>query len=239
MHKSILILLMIFLIKESKAQLNRYSGPGVESTLKKNDPLISDQMLIEAMKARKAQIAQEISNFKEYYSSLQYFKTASNGTLKGLLINNNEFMIEQFVNIKDNKIISIESKSPMNSSNGLRVPSEIKNGYSKVFYNYENQLWVIEVYFEELFLMDNPSKSNTTNTSDPFSLINTNTATSGLDISIFDTPNMATNKIIFSIPFKGKISSILKAENDFYKITYKGKIGYIYNKRITDLTYEK
>lgn len=65
--------------------------------------------------------------------------------------------------------------------------------------------------------MDNPANSNESNASIK---INTCNATSGLDISILDTTNMSTNIVVFFIPFKGKTSSISKAENGFYKINF-------------------
>lgn len=155
MKTTIMFLSILFICKINYGQINRYTKPIKSNTQHNNS---GDDMSNQSIKAQalaiKEAIKEDINNYRQYYNSIPYFKIPKDGNYQTVAIMNNELKIEVNVSVINNRITSINAKQTLNSSNGLKVTSDIKNGYSKVFQEYQGKMMIIEIYFPDLYLFD-------------------------------------------------------------------------------------
>jgi len=139
----------------SKGQSNPWSSR-VEQTLPTYVPLPINEIaeagrILEAREAAKNRAT--IKAYREFYAATENFKAATNGHHNVVLILNGKEIGQGRVFVMDNRIQTLFlGKNRFASSTGLRITSEIKDAYNKLFLEYDSRLTPIEVYFTNLFL---------------------------------------------------------------------------------------
>ena len=153
MKTFILTLFYVMCLISTRGQINSSIKP-IENKLESHQSPNMGMLYELAKHAQSAQLAKvnaEINSFLEYYKAFNFFKKADDGKYTVTLIVDNYTKQEASVDVRNNMVVSVELNKVYTTSNGLKVPTEINNAYSKVFLDLNGNLVAMNLYFTSLF----------------------------------------------------------------------------------------
>lgn len=227
--------LLILLSQFSFGQSNPWTSR-VEQTLPSYVPLPLNELMGAAMimSAREAEKTKAtIRAYKDLHLETKYFKSAKSGDHNVILILGDKEIANGRVSVLNNRVNALYAgDGKYDTSRGLRSVSEINRAYTKIYIQLDRELIPIEVYFIDLF-SDSPvidSHNQTVNTGE----LSLNFSGFGLPIVVWNSPNFAKASVIANIsPEKEHLVKFTgESSNDFFKINFDGKVGYIYKSSV-------
>lgn len=232
-------LLIIFLAITNTALAQNPWKTAVEQTLPEYIPLPMDRLFQAGqifqnkhnteIKELLARDAESIRAHRELHLETKYFKNLFNGTHEVTTIIQGKRITKAKVVVSNNLIQKfILGNEIYTAPEKLKVPSEIINGYCKVFAEYNASLIPIEFYFTDLYSSSSVTALSPSDSEDLLYSLGEKSI-----IPVYETPSSISPIFHITKKNQSQVTVLEKNNNTGYaKVKIGALLGYIVNRRI-------